>query len=191
MHVSLSSPVFPLQRTAWFPLSYAGRHWPYRGPWSLMMPAVKVTFPDTGGQLLFPHSNPLASVSFLTYLEESSATLGLELSPRSPPGSTPMTTQRSSPWVLPVPFRNTYNITQLTLCFALSVNYPCHWNISSARAGHCLFCSLSFPYLPALHWHPDVSLIALFNKYERNHKCYKYLLWEIRVCYFALNRSWT
>lgn len=117
--------------------------------------------------------------------------LGLELSPRSPPGSTPMTTQRSSPWVLPVPFRNTYNITQLTLCFALSVNYPCHWNISSARAGHCLFCSLSFPYLPALHWHPDVSLIALFNKYERNHKCYKYLLWEIRVCYFGLNRSWT
>lgn len=40
------------------------------------MPAVKVTFPDTGGQLLFPHSNPLASMSFLTYLEESSATPG-------------------------------------------------------------------------------------------------------------------
>lgn len=67
----LTSPsVFPLQRTAWFPPSYAGRLWPYRVPWSLTMPAVKVTFPDPVSQ---PHSlplSPLASMSFLRHLGE-------------------------------------------------------------------------------------------------------------------------
>lgn len=38
------------------------------------MPAVKVTFPDTVGQLFFWCSNLLASMSFLRHLEESSVT---------------------------------------------------------------------------------------------------------------------
>ena len=187
MHVSLNLCVFPLQRTAWFPPSYGRKLWPYRGPWNLTMPVVKVTFPDSMGQLLLLHLSPLTSMSFLRHLEER---LWSSWSWDCPPG----TLMAVHSWRLRVPLTECSQLCShdtvlphFVLCLLIG---PLTRNVGSAGAEQCPFCSFLCPQLPGLHWCPDVWFIASFNKYERNH--------SINFCFevkesvtLGLNRVWT
>lgn len=166
--VSLSPSVFPPQRTASFPRSYAERLWPYRDPWSLMMPVVKVTFPDPVSQLLSLPWSPLASTSSCWHIVERLCSSPPEMVPQVPAWL--CTDDTSEDLSLNAP--NSVYMTQryLTLCFVLSVVSPSLglWALlrqNSVHFVHC--CVLSDQHLTGT---TDVSFIMLFNKYERNNK---------------------
>lgn len=178
MHVCLNLSVFLLQRTAWFPPSYAGKLWPYRGPWNLMMPAVKVNFPDSMGQLLLLHLSPLTPMSFLRHLEER---LWSAWSWDCPPGTLVAVHRWRLRGLSPSAPRCAHMTQYYPLC-TWSVDWPSHWErrLCWGTTVSVLFLPVSSAARTSLVSRCVIHCIIQQTWKESQHK---YLLWGKGVCY--------